>query len=800
MEKRIGKLFIISLLLFGVHAVKAEGDPANAKKLVTVSGHMKDATTGEVLIGATLFVEEVKSGSITNLYGFYSFSLQPGEYTITYAYLGYQSQIKKVSLTADVTLNINLAPKTEAIEEIVVTSRRKDENIRVPEMGVQKLQSATIKKVPVLMGETDLVKVIQLMPGVQATSEGSSGFSVRGGNPDQNLILLDEATVYNAGHLMGFFSVFNNDAVKDVKLYKGDIPASNGGRLASLLDVRMKDGNNQKFSGTGGIGTIASRLTLEGPIGSEKTSFMVSGRRTYADLFLKASSDENMRDNTLYFYDFNAKLNHMFNENNRLYLSGYFGRDVFKNGDNEMNFGNQTYTLRWNHIFSPRLFFNASLIYSHYDYFLGSDEGGGDAFKWESNLKDLGLKVDFDWYLNPNNTIEFGVQGTKHKIEPGFARGIGEDALFNPIILPESHSIELAEYISNTQKVSDWLTLRYGLRFSSFINKGPTTQFVYDDNYEVEKEIKRSKSDYYHTYHGLEPRVGASFILNPSMSIKTSYARTRQYMHLASNSTSGTPLDVWFASSPQVKPQVSDQFSVGLFKNFRDNTIEASIEGFYKKMDNTIDFVDRADLLLNKNMEGELRFGEATAYGAELLVKFKLDKWNGWVGYTLSRSERDIPEINNGKKYLSPYDHTHDCSIVLNRQLGERTSISANWVFYTGSPATFPVARYSQGGNLQLNGTQSNYQEGDIVPLYSDRNADRMPDYHRLDLSFILKDKKREGRKWQGEWVFSLYNAYGRKNAWAVNFEPDQDDPLKMQAKKTYLFSFVPSITYNFKF
>ena len=802
MKKLSGKLFIICLLLQVMTVVRAEGDPTIMKKLVTVSGHMKDATTGEMLIGATLFVEELSSGSITNLYGFYSLSIKPGDYNITYAYLGYKPQTKKVSLTKDITLDIRLEPKSESIAEIVVSSKRKDENIRTPEMGVQKLQSATIKAVPVLMGETDLVKVIQLLPGVQATSEGSSGFSVRGGNPDQNLILLDEATVYNAGHLMGFFSVFNNDAVKDVKLYKGDIPASNGGRLSSLLDVRMKDGNNQKLTASGGIGTIASRLTLEGPIGSEKTSFMVSGRRTYADLFLKLSSDEEIRDNTLYFYDLNAKINHTFNNNNRLYLSGYFGRDVFKDGDNEMNFGNQTYTLRWNHIFSPRLFSNVTIINSHYDYFLGSDEGGGEAFRWDSKLQDLGLKLDFDWYLNPNNTIEFGAQGTYHKIKPGFARGIGEKPLFNPIKMPESHSMEYAVYASNVQKVSDWLMLKYGMRFSAFQNMGPTTQFSYNDDFEVEdkKGVKRKSGEIYNTYTGLEPRLGASFILNPTTSIKASYSRTYQFMHLASNSTSGMPLDVWFASSPNVKPQKSDQFSVGLFKNFRDNTIEASVETFYKKMNNTIDFKDRADLLLNEHMEGELRFGKAQAYGTELLVKFNLDKWNGWVGYTLSRSERDIPEINGGKKYLSPYDHTHDFSIVLTRQLSERTSISANWVYYTGSPATFPVARYAQGGGLQFNGAQSSNNEGEIVPHYTDRNEDRMPDYHRMDLSFILKDKKRETRKWRGEWVFSVYNAYGRKNAWAINFEPDTKEPLKMQATKTYLFSVVPSVTYNFKF
>ncbi len=787
MKKLSGKLLIICFLLQVMMVVRAEGDPTIEKKLVTVSGHIKDANTGEVLIGATLFVEELSSGSITNLYGFYSMSVPPGEYNITYAYLGYQPQTQKVAMTKDVTLDIKLNPKSESIEEIVVSSKRKDANIRTPEMGVQKLQSATIKRVPVLMGETDLVKVIQLMPGVQAASEGSSGFSVRGGNPDQNLILLDEATVYNAGHLLGFFSVFNNDAVKDVKLYKGDIPASNGGRLSSLLDVRMKDGNNQTFSGTGGIGLISSRLTLEGPIGGEKTSFVISGRRTYADLFLPLSSDEAIRNNKLHFYDLNAKINHTINANNRLYLSGYFGRDVLKDKTNEMNYGNHTLTFRWNHIFSPRLFANATLIYSNYDYFLGGDEGA-TSFEWKSNLQDLGIKLDFDWYLNPNNTIEFGEQTIYHNIQPGKAKGKGENALLSEIEVPESHSLEHAFYVSNIQKVTPKLTVKYGLRVSAFQNMGPTTRYYYDSTFEPidDKEKKYKKGDFYKTYMGWEPRVGATFVVNPSTSVKSSYTRSYQYMHLASNSASGTPLDVWFASSPNVKPQISDQFSVGIFKNFRNNTIEASVETFYKNMQNTIDFKDQAELLLNKHLEGELRFGKSYAYGAEMLVKFNLSKWNGWVSYTLSRSERDIPDINNGNKYLSPYDRTHDCSIVLNRQLGERTSLSANWVYTTGTPATYPVARYEVGG--------------DIVPYYSDRNADRMPDYHRLDLSLTVKDKPRDNRKWQGEWVFSVYNAYGRKNAWAINFKKDKDNPYKMQAEKTSLFSFVPSVTYNFKF
>ncbi len=778
-------LFLFFVVLVVCRQARAEEDPVS-KDLITISGSIKDATSGEALIGATVYVEETKSGNISNLYGFYSISLPAGSYHLVFAYLGYDAYETNIELSENQVINVELNPSSESIDEIVVTSERKDANVRDPQMGVEKLKGKTIKNVPVLMGETDLVKVIQLLPGVSPTSEGSSGFSVRGGNPDQNLILLDEASVYNAGHLMGFFSVFNNDAIKDVKLYKGDIPASNGGRLASLLDIRMKDGNSKKFSGTGGIGTISSRLTLEGPIANEKKSFVVSGRRTYVDLFLPFASDESVQDNKLYFYDFNAKVNHTINENNRIYLSGYFGRDVFKNDFSKMDFGNKTVTFRWNHIFSPKLFSNFTLIGSQYDYALGTVEGGADSFEWESNLYDLSAKLDFDYYINPKNTVEFGAQTIFREILPGLARGTGDNSLYNEIKVPENRSFEHALYAQNTQKISDWLVLKYGLRWSIFQNVGAGTQYYFNNNYEFTNSEEYRTGEVYNTYHGIEPRLGANFIINPTTSMKASYNRTFQYLHLASNSTSGTPLDVWFPSSPNVKPQKADQYSVGLFRNFNDNTIETSIEGYYKKMYNTIDFKDHPELLLNEYLEGELRFGEAEAYGVEMMLRLSRPKWNGWISYTLSRVERTVPEINGGKPYLSPYDHTHDCSIVLNRKLSKRTSLSANWVFYTGAPVTFPVGRYEVGG--------------DIIPLYSERNAERMPDYHRLDLSLILSGKDKPNRKWRGEWVFSVYNAYGRKNAWAINFVRDDDNPTITKAQKTYLFSFIPSVTYNFKF
>jgi hypothetical protein len=758
----------------------------NAEKRYTISGYIKDAETGENLTGATVLIKGKRSGTTSNSYGFYSISLDPGPYHIVYTFLGYITQTITVNIEEDVTLDIFLAPATEELHEITVSSVREDKNILSTQMGVEKLMSQDIKKVPVLMGETDLIKVLQLLPGVQASSEGASGFSVRGGNPDQNLIQLDEATVYNAGHFLGFFSVFNNDAIKSVELYKGDIPAGNGGRLASLLDIRMKDGNNKKFSGSGGIGLVASRLTLEGPIIKNRTSFIVSGRRTYLDLFIPLLGKGDMKGSRIYFYDFNAKVNHTINENNHVYLSGYFGKDVFKNEFSEMNFGNRTFTARWNHIYNPKLFSNITFINSKYKYGLGTVDEGPNSFEWKSDLTDWSLKADFNFYVNPSNTISFGGQTTFHDIMPGNAYGKDESGSENRVILPNTNSLEHAIYISNIQKITKRLTLKYGLRYSIFQNIGKGVSYKFNDEYDVIGKDEYSKGEIYNTYSGIEPRVGLNYILTPTMSLKVAYSRTRQYLHMASNSTSSSPLDIWFPSSPNVKPQTADLYSLGVFKNLMSNRIEVSVEAFYNNMKNTIDFKDHAELLLNEYIEGELRFGKSWSYGAEFLVKFNFGKWNGWVGYTRLKAERKIEGINNGNKFLSPYDHTNDISVVVNHKINERSYFSFNWLYYTGTPVTLPVGRYESGGV--------------VVPLYSKRNAERMPDYHRLDVSYTLKGRNRKKHRWQGEWVFSVYNLYYRKNAWVINFVPDEDDPYVMHAEMTYLFSIIPAITYNFKF
>ncbi|MBE0638594.1 MAG: TonB-dependent receptor [Bacteroidales bacterium] len=777
-------LILLTVLLVFQLSAFAESDPAALK--FTISGYITDEKNGETLLGATVYITELQTGTVSNFYGFYALTLPPGKYSLTFSYIGYQNVSKAIELTADMTLNIGLSSSQQVLEEIVIVGEREDKNVRAPEMSVTKVESKTINQIPALFGEIDVIRAMQLLPGIQTISEGSTGFSVRGGSADQNLVLLDEAVVYNAGHMLGFFSVFNNDAVKDVTMYKGDIPASQGGRIASMMDVRMKDGNNKKFSATGGIGLISSRLTLEGPILSENTSFIVSGRRTYADLFLPLANDPNVQDSRLYFYDFNAKVNHTINENNRVFISTYLGRDVFSNEFAEMTLGNSTVTMRWNHLFSKKLFSNFTLLRSRYDYELGVPEGQANSFEWKSRLLDYSAKADFTLFYDTRNTIKFGGSMIYHTFNPGEARGIGEETFFNEYVLPKNYALESGLYISNEQQISDVLTLKYGLRFSIFQNIGPGVSYDFDENYTMVDSTNYSNGQFFNTYTNLEPRFGLTYLLNERSSIKASYSRTAQYLQLAQNSTAGTPLDIWFPSSPNVKPQIANQGAVGYFRNFDDNRWEFSVETYYKDMQNAIDFKDHAYLLLNKELEGELRFGRAWAYGMEFMLRKVKGDLTGWIGYTLSKAEREIEEINNGNPYPANYDKPHDLSIVVNYDLSPRVSMGANWVYATGRPVTFPVGR-AVWGNA-------------VVPIYSERNAYRMPDYHRLDVSVTLRPTPNPNRKWYGEWNLSVYNAYARKNAWTINFVQDANDPYTTYAEMTYLFSIIPSITYNFRF
>ena len=751
----------------------------------TISGNVRDAKTGEDLIGATVFIESIGRGTMTNLYGFYSFTLEPGTYDVKFGYIVFNYEYKSVVLDGDVKLDIELTPSNIELEEATVEAKKPElQNVESVEMSKVTMQMESIKKIPAFLGEVDVIKAIQLLPGVQTVGEGGSGFYVRGGAVDQNLILLDESPVYNASHLLGFFSVFNSDAIKDLQLYKGGIPARYGGRLSSVLDIRMKDGNKKEFGGTGGIGTISSRLTLEGPIVKDKGSFLVSGRRTYADAFLRLSSDEGLRNTKLYFYDLNLKANYVLGDNDRIYLSGYFGRDVTGFSDLfRIEWGNTTGTLRWNHIFNNKLFSNVTLAYSDFDYLLASSQDDL-GFRWDSSIRDLTLKSDYNYFLNPSNQIRFGVSVTRHEMDPGHIRATSDDGLLNELRQPVNTHLESGVYISNEQNFTDQFTAIYGLRLSMFNNVGGT-YYNFDDAFNTIDSTVYSNGDIHNTYIGLEPRLGLNYQINESSSVKASYNRMYQYLHLASNSTASSPLDIWFASSPNVKPQRADQWAIGYFRNFRDNSIEASAEIYYKDMNNSIDFKDNAQLLLNDELEGELRFGDARAYGLELFFRKQTGRLTGMVGYTLARTERLIPEINDGW-YPTKYDKTHDISVVASYELSKRVSLGATFVYGTGAAVTFPTGRFEYYGT--------------VVPVYGDRNSNRMPAYHRMDVGCTVKGKERPDRKWEGEWVFSIYNVYFRKNAYQIEFRQDENDPTRTEAVKTYLLPILPSFTYNFKF
>ncbi|MGV8134895.1 MAG: carboxypeptidase-like regulatory domain-containing protein [Mangrovibacterium sp.] len=779
MGRTIARLLCLFMIILWVSELQAENAE---KKRFTVSGYVKDSSNGETLIGATILAAGSSLGTATNAYGFYSLSLDPGQYELQFGYIGFKTGSRVVNLKGDVTINIELDPQTQQLEEFEVVGNKQGVDLRKPEMGSASLPMKTIRQIPAMMGEVDLIKAIQLLPGVQPTSEGSSSFSVRGGSGDQNLILLDEATVYNASHLMGFFSVFNNDAINSVKIYKGDIPVWAGGRLASLLDVRMKEGNNKRFGASGGIGLLSSRLTLEGPIEKEKSSFILSGRRSYFDLFTALSSDEDIKDTKLYFYDLNGKVNFTLGENDRLYFSGYSGRDVYDNDFAGMNFGNRTVTTRWNHLFSHKVFSNLSLIYSKYDYKLDFSSTESNDYKWKYDMDDAGLKYDLGFLLSSRFELKTGFQWAFHTMHPGTVSSTGNN--FEPYILETKKSGEGAGYVQAEQKIGERVVLRYGLRWSVFANRGADTVYVYNREYEETGMKTYQSGDYYNWQNGAEPRFGISYLINDQSSVKAGYARTRQYYQIATNSTSGTPLDLWFSSSPNVKPQVSDQWSAGYNRYLLDRKIELSAEVYYKHMQHTIDFKDHPELYFNRKLEGELRYGKSYAYGAEVMAMLNFKKLSGWVSYAYTRSERKIDQVADGEWFTSPFEKPHSVNIVLNYERNRKNSFGLNWVYATGQPATFPVGRMEYG-NV-------------VLPVYSDRNSERFPAYHRLDLSYT--HKLRNWGKVERDLSFSLYNAYGRRNTWAIQFEADDDNPKKMNAINHYLFTFVPSITYNLKF
>ncbi|AFD09113.1 TonB-dependent receptor [Solitalea canadensis] len=769
---------------------------AQQKNKTTISGYVKQSANGESIIGASVFLKENGVGVATNNYGFYSLSVTPGNYTVVFQYLGFKSVERKINVTTATTININLESDGKQIDEVVVSSAGIKKNVTSMEMGVNKLEMKSIQKMPALMGEVDIVRSIQLLPGISTVGEGSSGFNVRGGGVDQNLILLDESPVYNSSHLFGFFSVFDPDAVKDVKLIKGGIPAMYGGRLSSILDVRMKEGNVNNFSTSGGIGTVSTRLLAEAPIVKGKGSFVIAARRSYADLFLKLSSDENLNKNTAYFYDLSGKANYTINENNRLYLSGYFGKDKFGFNDRfGMDWGNGTGTLRWNHTFNPSLFVNFTGVYSNYDYSLGIPTGT-NAFDWTSRIINQTLKGDFTYYISASNKLSFGANATFYRFKPGEAKKAEGNTSFNNIALATQNGREYAAYIDNEQKITDNLSAQYGLRLSAFdyvSGQDNFTVYEYEGINGQRKDPVNPKSynkgDAIKTYINLEPRVSLRYILNDASSIKASYNRTTQYLHLISNTTAATPLDVWQPTTNNIKPELADQLALGYFRNFKNDMFEFSVEGFYKKMQNQIDYIDGAELFLNKNLESELLFGNARAYGLEFYLKKNTGKLNGWISYTLSKSERQIDGINNNEYYPSKYDKTHNLSIVGIYDMSKRWNFSAIFTYSTGVSTTFPNGRYEVDGIVVPHNTTNT------------RNNYRIPSYNRLDLSATLYTRHKPGSKFSSNWVFSIYNIYFHKNPYTIYFQPNEDNPQVTEAKRLAIIgSAIPSVTYNFNF
>lgn len=750
----------------------------------TVSGYVRDQH-GEALIGANVIVKELSVGAISNTYGFFSLTLPDGSYTLVFNYLGYKDQTRAVNLADNVKLDILLETAAEEIEAVEIRSTRRDANVRQVEMSSNKLQMAEIKRMPVLMGEVDVLKSIQLLPGVQSGVEGSSGFTVRGGNVDQNLILLDDAPVYNASHLAGFFSVFNGDAIKDVNLIKGGIPAEYGGRLSSVLDIKMKEGNSTKLKAEGGIGIISSRLMVEGPVYDGVSTFMLAGRRTYADLLLLASRDTTIKESTLYFYDLNAKINLRINDKNRIYLSNYYGRDVMGFSDMmSFRYGNGTTTLRWNHLFSEKLFFNARGIYSNYTYILKSDDGT-QKFDWESHIIDYNLNADLTWYANPDNTIKAGGGAIFHTFKPGEVHSSNEGTDLE-YILPDRYAIEYNVFAQNQQNITTRLSAQYGLRWSIYQNLGTDSYFLYNkanpEEYLVDDTVSVGEFNAYNYFHGIEPRLSMRYSLGRNNSVKASYQRTYQYMHLATNTTATTPIDVWFPSSPNIKPQRSDQYAAGYFHNFFGDQLEASFEMYYKDLTNVIDFRDNALLLINDKMEGEVRTGYGWSYGAEFMLRKQTGDFTGWISYTLSTTRRRIPEVNKGKSFFAPYDKPHNLAVVLSYSLGDRWEFATTFVYSSPSPKTLPVARVEFGNT--------------VIPVYPERNTERIYPYHRLDVSIT----RYMGQSRRHSLNLSVYNVYNRHNPYSLTFETNYQQPLITEGYSMSLFGAVPSITYNFKF
>ena len=764
-------IFLLFIGVLGItHQIKAQ-------EITTVNGTVKDKLTGESITGAVIKIDQLVNVIVTsNEYGFYAISLPKGKYDLRISFVGYEEKRVPIVLNGPVIANIFLESKNQ-LTEVVVATKRKDDNLTKAQMGTETLNMQSISKVPVIFGEKDVLKTIQLLPGVKSAGEGNSGFYVRGGAADQNLILLDEAPVYNASHLLGFFSTFNSDAIKDATLIKGNGPAQYGGRLSSVLDVKMKEGNNKNYTYNGGLGLISSRLSIEGPIQADKSSFILSGRRTYADVFLKAT--EKFKDNILYFYDLNAKANYKIDDKNRIYFSGYFGQDELGLGSSfRINWGNKTGTIRWNRIVNNQLFLNTSFIYSDYSYNVGLKNGETN-FNVNSNIKDVNLKQDYTFYLNPKNTIRYGFNSILHTITPSVFSG----TVNNNINKVGRNGLENAVYFNNNFKANQQLTLDYGVRISAYSIMGGDIYNVYNDNV-ITQSILLQKNEFGKTYINIEPRFTSNYRINDLSSLKVAYARNVQHLHLLSNATAASPSDQWIGNSYNIKPELADQTSIGYARNFKNNTYELGAELYYKVMQNQLDYKDGTNINTIADVESAMLYGVGRAYGFEFLAKKKTGLFSGWISYTLSKTERKIAGINGGNWYNAKQDRTHDVSIVTILELNPKWTVSGVFVYSTGNAVTFPTGKYAFG-------EQNIYQ-------YANRNANRMPDYHRLDLSVTYENKNKKNNV--GSWNFSLYNVYGRENAYRISFQDDPLDNSKTQIIQTALFRWVPSITYNFKF
>ncbi len=770
---------------------------AQAQTKYTVSGYVKDGSNGESLFSATVQVKETGLGSTSNEYGFYSITLPAGEYNLVFSYLGFESKEVKVDLTkTNQRINIELGNNTVTTDVVEVTSKRKDANVQSSDMGKVEMSIEEIKQLPALLGEVDVMRTLQLLPGVMSAGEGNSGFYVRGGGPDQNLVILDDAVVYNTGHLFGFFSVFNADAIKNTTLIKGGMPAQYGGRLSSVIDLQMKEGNMKKFQVDGGIGLISSRLTVQGPIKKDKASFIVSGRRTYIDLItkpiLKRVEDGLYDGNGYYFYDVNMKLNYRFGDKDRLYASGYFGRDVFVFKDQDGAFsadipwGNQTATLRWNHLFNDRLFMNVTAIYNDYKFALNS-QFQDVKFSLSSGIRDASAKVDFDFIPNQKNKIKIGAIYTYHIFTPYTASGDFGDVVIEPEPRSQKHAHEAAIYVQDEVDITTRLRFNFGIRGSLFSHVGPLDKKVVDPNTgSITDTIQYQRNDNIATYVRGEPRMNVRFLIDESSSVKAGVTVNNQFIHLVSSSTTSLPTDLWVPSTQKVKPQLGIQYAVGYFRNFKKNMFETSIEVYYKDMFNQIEYGESFSIELNTDIEEGFVFGRGRSYGAEFFFKKATGKLTGWVGYTLAWTTRQFPDINNGEVFPAKFDRRHDLSVVVMYEVNKRWRIAATFVYGTGSTTTLPIGRY--------------FIDGKIVNQYGERNSYRLDPYHRMDLSATYTFQK---TKFYSDITVSIYNVYNRMNPYFIYYDVDGDvssGNLEVQAKQSSLFPVLPSLTWNFKF